>query len=154
VPCTSCCPGANLPISQFPTAVFGVLYHERWRLEEAFKRLKHGGKLESVSGPTQLLHRVCSACCHVWCWDWAVRRVSWKKPLLCWVAIPIVRSLIANSHDQKIRLNLIQTWRTRGDMAKLRRIAACPHTNSQAPRPSTSREIHRLIKLDLLVYGS
>jgi hypothetical protein len=43
----------NLPISQFPTAVFGELYHERWRIEEAFKRLKHQGKLESVSGLTQ-----------------------------------------------------------------------------------------------------
>jgi hypothetical protein len=43
----------NLPISQFPTAVFGELYHERWRIEEAFKRLKHRCKLESVSGLTQ-----------------------------------------------------------------------------------------------------
>ena len=43
----------NLPISQFPTAVFSELYHERWRIEEAFKRLKHQVKLESVSGLTQ-----------------------------------------------------------------------------------------------------
>ena len=43
----------NLPISQFPTAAFGELYHERWRIEEAFKRRKHRCKLESVSGLTQ-----------------------------------------------------------------------------------------------------
>ena len=44
---------ANLPASEFPAAVFGQLYHERWRIEEAFKRLKHRCKLESVSGLTQ-----------------------------------------------------------------------------------------------------
>ncbi|MBK9444545.1 MAG: transposase [Comamonadaceae bacterium] len=43
----------NLPDSQVPTAAFGELYHERWRIEEAFKRLKHRCKLESVSGLTQ-----------------------------------------------------------------------------------------------------
>ena len=43
----------NLPISQFPTTVFSELYHARWRIEEAFKRLKHQVKLESVSGLTQ-----------------------------------------------------------------------------------------------------
>lgn len=34
-------------------AVFGELYHQRWRIEEAFKRLKHRAKLESVSGLSQ-----------------------------------------------------------------------------------------------------
>ncbi len=43
----------NLPMGQFPPAVFGELYHARWRIEEAFKRLKHRCKLESVSGLTQ-----------------------------------------------------------------------------------------------------
>ena len=43
----------NLSLSDFPAAVFGELYHERWRIEEAFKRLKHRCKLESVSGLTQ-----------------------------------------------------------------------------------------------------
>ena len=43
----------NLPASEFPAAVFGQLYHERWRIEEAFKRLNHRCKLESVSGLTQ-----------------------------------------------------------------------------------------------------
>jgi len=33
--------------------VFAELYHQRWRIEEAFKRLKHRSKLESVSGLTQ-----------------------------------------------------------------------------------------------------
>ncbi|MBK9444547.1 MAG: transposase [Comamonadaceae bacterium] len=42
-----------MPDSQVPTAAFGELYHERWRIEEAFKRLKHRCKLESVSGLTQ-----------------------------------------------------------------------------------------------------
>jgi len=43
----------NLPPSQAPTTAFSELYHERWRIEEAFKRLKHRCKLESVSGLTQ-----------------------------------------------------------------------------------------------------
>jgi hypothetical protein len=43
----------NLPTSQFPTAVFGEIYHERWRIEEAFKRRKHRCKLVIISGLTQ-----------------------------------------------------------------------------------------------------
>ena len=43
----------NLPAQNFPAAVFGELYHQRWRIEEAFKRLKHRAKLESVSGLSQ-----------------------------------------------------------------------------------------------------
>lgn len=43
----------NLPTPEFPAAVFGNLYHQRWRIEEAFKRLKHRLKLECVSGLTQ-----------------------------------------------------------------------------------------------------
>jgi hypothetical protein len=38
----------------FPAAVFGDLYHQRWRIEEAFKRLKHQLNLEHVSGLSQL----------------------------------------------------------------------------------------------------
>jgi hypothetical protein len=34
----------------FPTEAFGDLYHQRWRIEEAFKRLKHRLNLEHVSG--------------------------------------------------------------------------------------------------------
>lgn len=43
----------NLPASDFPAWVFAGLYHQRWRIEEAFKRLKHRCKLECVSGLTQ-----------------------------------------------------------------------------------------------------
>ena len=32
---------------------FADLYHQRWRIEEAFKRLKHRLKLEAVSGLSQ-----------------------------------------------------------------------------------------------------
>ena len=31
----------NLSADQVPAAAFGDLYHQRWRIEEAFKRLKH-----------------------------------------------------------------------------------------------------------------
>ena len=34
-------------------AAFGELYHQRWRIEEAFKRLKHRLHLEAVSGLSQ-----------------------------------------------------------------------------------------------------
>lgn len=43
----------NLSEADFPAEVFGCLYHQRWRIEESYKRLKHGVKLESVSGLTQ-----------------------------------------------------------------------------------------------------
>ncbi|MBR7781866.1 IS4 family transposase [Undibacterium luofuense] len=38
----------------FPCVEFGELYHHRWRIEEAFKRLKHRLSLEHVSGLSQL----------------------------------------------------------------------------------------------------
>jgi hypothetical protein len=40
--------------ARFPTAEFGDLYHRRWRIEGAFKRLKHRLNLEHVSGLFQL----------------------------------------------------------------------------------------------------
>jgi hypothetical protein len=43
----------NLDPVDFPWECFGELYHKRWRIEEAFKRLKHHMKLESVSGLSQ-----------------------------------------------------------------------------------------------------
>lgn len=38
---------------RFPASGFGCLYHKRWRIEEAFKRLKHRLCLEHVSGLSQ-----------------------------------------------------------------------------------------------------
>lgn len=38
---------------RFPASGFGELYHQRWRIEEAFKRLKHRLNLEHVSGLSQ-----------------------------------------------------------------------------------------------------
>jgi len=43
----------NLDPVDFPWECFGELYHKRWRIEEAFKRLKHHMKLEAVSGLSQ-----------------------------------------------------------------------------------------------------
>jgi hypothetical protein len=43
----------NLTPEQVPTACFAELYHQRWRIEEAYKRLKHVLHLESVSGLSQ-----------------------------------------------------------------------------------------------------
>jgi len=43
----------NLDADGFPVALFGDLYHQRWRIEEAFKRLKHRLHLECVSGLSQ-----------------------------------------------------------------------------------------------------
>jgi len=39
--------------TRFPAEDFGNLYHRRWRIEEAFKRLKHRLNLEHVSGLTR-----------------------------------------------------------------------------------------------------
>lgn len=38
----------------FPAAAFGDVYHRRWRVEEAFKRLKHRLRLEAGTGLTHL----------------------------------------------------------------------------------------------------
>ncbi|MBG6073671.1 MULTISPECIES: IS4 family transposase [unclassified Polaromonas] len=38
---------------RFPAACFSDLYHQRWGIEEAFKRLKHRLNLEHVSGLSQ-----------------------------------------------------------------------------------------------------
>lgn len=43
-----------LDAERFPAALFGDLYHRRWRIEEAFKRLKQRLNLEHVSGLSQL----------------------------------------------------------------------------------------------------
>ena len=43
-----------LEAERFPAADFGALYHQRWRIEEAFKRLKHRLWLEAVSGLSYL----------------------------------------------------------------------------------------------------
>jgi len=43
----------NLAAADFPAECFGDLYHQRWRIEEAYKRLKHRMHLESVSGLSQ-----------------------------------------------------------------------------------------------------
>jgi len=37
----------------FPSSSFADLYHQRWRIEEGFKRLKHRLNLEHVSGLSQ-----------------------------------------------------------------------------------------------------
>lgn len=38
----------------FPATAFGALYHARWRIEEAFKRIKHRLALEQLSGMSWL----------------------------------------------------------------------------------------------------
>jgi hypothetical protein len=40
-------------VVRFPACSFADLYHQRWRIEEAFKRLKHRLNLEHVSGLSQ-----------------------------------------------------------------------------------------------------
>lgn len=42
-----------LDFDRWPAATFSDLYHQRWRIEEAFKRLKHRLNLEHVSGLSQ-----------------------------------------------------------------------------------------------------
>lgn len=43
-----------LDTRRWPAADFGALYHRRWRVEEAFKRIKHRLRLEAVTGLTHL----------------------------------------------------------------------------------------------------
>jgi len=43
----------NLDSQTYLCHVFAALYHQRWRIEEAFKRLKLRTKLEAVSGLSQ-----------------------------------------------------------------------------------------------------
>jgi hypothetical protein len=41
----------------WPACDFAELYHQRWRIEEAFKRIKHRIHLEAVSGLSWLTHQ-------------------------------------------------------------------------------------------------
>ena len=64
--------------ARYPATAFGALYHQRWRIEEAFKRIKHRLRLEAATGLTHLafqqdfaakiladnLHRVLTAAAH------------------------------------------------------------------------------------------
>lgn len=43
-----------LDAQSYPWHTFGALYHRRWRIEEAFKRLKHRLRLEAATGLTHL----------------------------------------------------------------------------------------------------
>jgi Transposase DDE domain len=43
----------NLASQDYPCHAFAELYHQRWRIEEAFKRIKLRLKLEAVSGLSQ-----------------------------------------------------------------------------------------------------
>jgi hypothetical protein len=43
-----------LDAERYPAAQFGALYHQRWRIEEAFKRIKHRLRLEAATGLTYL----------------------------------------------------------------------------------------------------
>ena len=43
----------NLTAAQAPATAFAALYHRRWRIEEAFKRLKSRLHIEAVSGLSQ-----------------------------------------------------------------------------------------------------
>jgi hypothetical protein len=43
----------DLDSQAYPCEAFSELYHQRWRIEEGFKRLKHRMALESVSGLSQ-----------------------------------------------------------------------------------------------------
>ncbi len=43
----------DLDSQAYPCEAFSDLYHQRWRIEEAFKRLKHRMALEAVSGLSQ-----------------------------------------------------------------------------------------------------
>ncbi|CAG9187626.1 IS4 family transposase [Cupriavidus pinatubonensis] len=46
-----------LDMQRYPASTFRDLYHQRWRLEEAFKRLKHRMALEHLSGLSELAAR-------------------------------------------------------------------------------------------------
>ena len=43
-----------LDLDAYPASEFGALYHSRWRIEEAFKRIKHRLALEQLSGMSWL----------------------------------------------------------------------------------------------------
>lgn len=46
-----------LDAERYPASAFGALYHRRWRIEEAFKRLKHRLMLETATSLTEHAYR-------------------------------------------------------------------------------------------------
>lgn len=43
-----------LDAERYLAAAFGDLYHQRWRVEDAFKRIKHRLRLEAATGLNHL----------------------------------------------------------------------------------------------------
>lgn len=52
---------SRLDTDAYPADEFSALYHSRWRIEEAFKRIKHSLSLENLSGMSWLAAQQTSA---------------------------------------------------------------------------------------------
>ncbi|KWN69690.1 transposase [Burkholderia ubonensis] len=104
--------------SRWPAAEFSALYHQRWRVEGAFRRIKHRIDLESVSGLNWLAHQQ----------DLAAKALADNlNALLCVEAL--------HERDGDIReAEPTVLHATRGVLLKINRTRAFAHSRQCLPR--------------------
>lgn len=128
----------------FPASCFGELYHQRWNIEEAFKRLKHRLNLEHVSGLSQqAVAQDASAkiaCDNLQALTTLAARSSHDRPAnerinraYAHTALePIPSALLLGKRVATLLRNLLQlmaqhTYRHRENVSKPRKAAPKPH---------------------------
>jgi hypothetical protein len=129
---------------RFPASCFGDLYHQRWKIEEAFKRLKHRLNLEHVSGLSQQavvqdvaakiltdnLHALSIFTAHADAELAASERINRAyantvlKPLL---PALLLGKKVSNLLHAALRLLAKQTYRHRKHVSKPRKLGPKPH---------------------------
>jgi hypothetical protein len=120
----------NLPADQVPATAFGDLYHQRWRIEEAFKRLKHRLHLEAVSGLSQ----------HALLVDVAAKVLADNiTALMCLAAhadaqLPGKRRCQRTHADAAVRTILPRVLLAVGDVLGLIDDTSAPHRSNRSPR--------------------
>ena len=137
----------NLSAEQAAAADFGDLYHRRWRIEEAFKRLKHRLHLEAVSGLSQ----------HALLIDVAAKVLADNIAALLCLAVqaddvcPHTRRCARSSADQVVRQLLPRVLLGIGDVLALiaravqliaRSLRREPRTPRSSPRKASSLKPH------------
>jgi hypothetical protein len=133
-----------LDSTRFPASSFGDLYHQRWRIEEAFKRLKHRLCLEHVTGLSQQaveqdvaakivcdnLQSLTASTAHASANLPAAERINHAyahtalKPLL---PALLLGKKVAKELQNLLRLIAMHTYRHRANISKARKPGDKPH---------------------------
>ena len=133
-----------LDTARFPASCFGELYHQRWNIEEAFKRLKHRLNLEHVSGLSQqaVVHDVSAKvmCDNLQALTTMTAHASAELPqdqrinrtYVHTALKPLLPALLLGKKVGKLLRNLLaliarKTYRHRANVSKPRNLGQKPH---------------------------